>query len=273
MDTRRVSGSTRTFGLSDLGASRNVETTDTRLSEALRIPVKIRLANWARALHEHRDHSEFLLADSPRTLEKGFSCSCTGELVIWRIDIRALRERIPEARELLALLPIPRVPQLEKPCSKAQKRARALLFRFLTKSQKADLRASGAFNVKASDGFTYRIQKQLSILRQEDGASFCIHPRWDLKVPFYDTMLAQKVLLESDLETFLATANKRLREPVVENPPPRPGWLDIGDEALENIAEWADYQLNGDVNGTEHNDHVRNAPVVDGQGNSPEDLA
>jgi len=92
----------------------------------------------------------------------------------------------------------------------AKDRAEALLLRNLSSQQKEDLRTKNYFLVEVG-GETYKIQrgfsgnvKQLNKAGQEI-RSFCIHPAE--RVPDADSMLAQKLLLETDPERFFKTAN------------------------------------------------------------------
>lgn len=90
----------------------------------------------------------------------------------------------------------------------AELRARALLHQFLTREQRWSLRASHSFLVTGQDGQTYEVGEGSGVRLLVNGKpvrSFCIHPREIL--PPCDVMLAQKLLLESNIEHFLATAN------------------------------------------------------------------
>lgn len=92
----------------------------------------------------------------------------------------------------------------------AKDRAEALLLRSLSDKQKADLQEKNYFLVEAG-GETYKIKRGFSgnvKKLDKDGKeiqSFCIHPTEN--IPDADAMLAQKLLLETDHERFLRTAN------------------------------------------------------------------
>lgn len=86
-----------------------------------------------------------------------------------------------------------------------------MLHQFLTREQRWSLRARKAFFVIGQDGRTYEIQGHGGIRLISDGrptTSFCIRPS-GLMLPSSDLMLAQKLLLETNVEHFLATANAR----------------------------------------------------------------
>jgi flagellar biosynthesis GTPase FlhF len=92
----------------------------------------------------------------------------------------------------------------------AKDRAEALLLRYLSEQQKEQLRLHNYFHVVVGED-TYRIKRgfagNVKLLDKEgrEIRSFCIHPRE--RVPDADAMLAQKLMLETDLPQFLKTAN------------------------------------------------------------------
>lgn len=108
----------------------------------------------------------------------------------------------------------------------ADRKAEELLLRHLTPAQRAEYQSTGSFCVKLDSGALYRIKKgrsgNVELAAPEplvEGASdarraanrfvpierFCIHPIE--QVPDCDTMLAQKLLLETDEATFRRVAN------------------------------------------------------------------
>jgi hypothetical protein len=90
-------------------------------------------------------------------------------------------------------------------------RARALLARHLSPTQRASLATRGWFEVTADSGRRYQIHRGHAgnvLAVDEDGraaASYCIHPAGDY--PDEDVMLAQKLWLDADEPGFLAVAN------------------------------------------------------------------
>lgn len=90
-------------------------------------------------------------------------------------------------------------------------KAEALLRRTLSKEQILELDEKGHFHVWSKDGLKYRIGrgkshnvKRVDPLTGEEKQSYCIYPKVSVPVP--DIMLAQKLLLEADPESFLKTA-------------------------------------------------------------------
>jgi hypothetical protein len=111
----------------------------------------------------------------------------------------------------------------------AQQRARTLLLGCLDEEQRAEFEQRKQFRVKASDGYTYLItHKSHAGVWRLDGARFlancCLIPRdnpgWlgEDTIPVYDLMLAQKLMLEGDLEGFLKTAHVREVPPEFQVP-------------------------------------------------------
>lgn len=94
----------------------------------------------------------------------------------------------------------------------AQHKADILLNEFLTRRQRKSLKELGHFEVITPRGKTYRIRRGRSNnVREinEDGneiAMLCAHPTE--YVPDADTMLAQKLMLETAEEEFLRIANR-----------------------------------------------------------------
>jgi len=94
--------------------------------------------------------------------------------------------------------------------TKADRRAKALLYRFLSREQKWELRSQKSFTVSGGDNRVYRVTwgscNNVKLL--ENGK-----PRYSLclvsangYLPIADLLLAQKVLLEMDPDRFLRTA-------------------------------------------------------------------
>lgn len=93
----------------------------------------------------------------------------------------------------------------------ADGKAEDLLRRVLSKEQILELEAKNHFHIMGKDGLKYRIGRgwsrnvmRVDTLTGEVKQSFCIHPK--MTVPIPDNMLAQKLLLEGDPETFFKIA-------------------------------------------------------------------
>jgi len=104
--------------------------------------------------------------------------------------------------------------RLRKEAEEADARAEELLKQHLDEPQAAEYNKDKTFTVISKDGQRkYKIQKGWShnVVRIDDNGrpvqSFCAHPSWS--VPEHDNMLAQKLMLETAEEAFLAIANKR----------------------------------------------------------------
>lgn len=101
--------------------------------------------------------------------------------------------------------------ELKEEKANAQLRAEALLISALTVEQKEEYAKDKSFTLWAA-GKRYRIKKGRSFNVEElnsDGlkiATLCAHPRDN--VPDHDTMLAQKLMLETAPEEFLRLANR-----------------------------------------------------------------
>lgn len=236
------------------------------LLASLREPRRNRLRFFYSALHEHRGHPEFRTQDWVYSREVGFTCSCSGTEQEWRIDIGTLREMIPEARATFNRMRshfsgIGRKKDKRK-ARRAQRKAKALLHSCLTKEQRWDLRATKSFEVIGQDGHAYQVTEGScnNVRRIEPSGSI----RWSLclvttehRLPIYDLMLTQKLLLEADIELFLKTAHAQDRRngnvydsgeflfkgqapPERKPPDERPN---IPDDVLDNPEPWVREQL------------------------------
>lgn len=112
----------------------------------------------------------------------------------------------------------------------AQRKARKLLKRFLTKEQLRQMRGVGYFYVRAASGTVYRIDPKMGwssrVARHGkhyfETHRFCLHdfpavnPEAPLseqqEMPPADVALAHLLLLTTNEQEFLATANERVRE-------------------------------------------------------------
>lgn len=92
----------------------------------------------------------------------------------------------------------------------AEKKARELLFRFLSKKQREQLESLGYFEQMGGDGNLYRLwhgeHRSIELVEDKEVVStLCIHPK--IIVPASDTLLAQKLLVQGDIDRLYKTAN------------------------------------------------------------------
>lgn len=92
---------------------------------------------------------------------------------VWFIFVRRLK-RIPED---------------------ATEKAYRLLLAHLDTKQRREFRSKGSFVIEGSDGRLYRIHKKWAYGITTGDHELCAHPR---HIPIYDSMLAQKLLLETN---------------------------------------------------------------------------
>jgi hypothetical protein len=163
------------------------------------------------------------------------------------VNIVALKEMLPAARNFAQRV----FSDASRKGNKARKkkarvaamRSQALLYRYLTKEQKWSLRGTKSFEVTGQDGNTYRIRTQfggnverLDSETREPLYSYCVVPKYEVTgLPINDLLLAQKVLIETDVKSFLDIAVTRdLQRPRVE-PEIRPGLDNAEREQAEAI--------------------------------------
>src|SRR5262245_9427239 len=91
----------------------------------------------------------------------------------------------------------------------AEERARELLLRMLTPSQRGDFHRHGCFAVQVEGRGKFWILPRpfFNVLHMETGYSYCAVP--GSVVPLSDLMLAQKLVLENDPASYFAVANCR----------------------------------------------------------------
>ena len=191
------------------------ETLDENLIVAMQVARDHRSQAWKNLLREHREHPSFCTVQDVQKREIGFACLCTGERKEFRITLMSLKEMLPDARTAVARafhnLQRKGNKARKRKMSKAQVRAKALLYRYLTREQKWSLRAGKSFSVTGKDGHTYEIKEFgcNNVTRYEDGKplyQFCVISKYETPIPIYDLMLGQKLMLETDPRTFLDTA-------------------------------------------------------------------
>lgn len=234
---------------------------------------------WQEQLETHKDHETFRSESWPITREMGFTCRCSGIEQEWRLSMVLLKELVPSVRAslmgALGRLNTGKTHGLrgskkeKRNWRKANARAKALLHRHLPKHLRWDFRASKSFEVIGQDGWRYLITEGSSsnVWRIEpDGSKryrLCVVPT--IRMPIADTLLAQKLLLEADIATFLRTARvfdvvdnqyhesgeflylgvppaPKTPKPSTEHYRPRP-FLTFPDEVLDDPTEWVQNQL------------------------------
>lgn len=181
-----------------------------------------RIATWEDELLSHAAHPTFQCYGSAVLREFGFRCGCGGAAYDRVVGLGALRFS-PMVRALIQrtrrIDPPPDIALRERAMMGGNRphfprhvtaRARAMLHQLLTREQRWSLRASRSFRVVGQDGRTYEIAEGERVRLIEGGQatiSYCIHPIQML--PPHDVMIGQKLLLETNIEHFLAIAIAR----------------------------------------------------------------
>jgi hypothetical protein len=123
--------------------------------------------------------------------------------------------------EMLALMPnpqvivgrgvMPRLPHEADP--QADERARELLVRCLSPEQRRMFKDDGTFVVETPAGMRYRITSNdtYNVIDVASGARYCAYPGGVL--PHADRMLGQKLVLETDPDSFFRVANRHIFPP------------------------------------------------------------
>jgi len=88
----------------------------------------------------------------------------------------------------------------------ARLRAEALLWAWLSPTQRKQYRARRWFEVTTASGRRYRVLRGAVVRLHPRGSAYCIEAT--SPVPVADEMLANKLLLETDERRFLATAHR-----------------------------------------------------------------
>lgn len=88
----------------------------------------------------------------------------------------------------------------------ANEKAKTLLLAMLTDKQKHDFHRHNRFTVRGSKGGEYEIQTGYAGNVRSGRRRYCGHLP-DARIPQFDHMLAQKLMIETDEEAFLAVAN------------------------------------------------------------------
>jgi hypothetical protein len=185
---------------------------------------------------EHAQHGGFRAGGNPWRRTLGFACNCSGAyewvtefpLRDWK-DLRSRHREVWELYEQMRRTrPLPddvplgpeaqarqdQMVEAQKDHEKrleAEKKAEALLLRYLRPDQATTYQAEGYFDVEGGDGRGYRVRKYSGpnvdlIEKGEVVATYCIYPIGG--VPVGDKLLAQKLFLEADPASFFRVALK-----------------------------------------------------------------
>ncbi len=208
--------------LATSGNTRIRDELDERLTVAMTVAAGYRMEAFASMLMEHEQHPSFHPQGWAFTREVGFTCECSGQEQEWRICLLRISDLLPEARErLMSMHGMRNVrnyrrlnPRSAKPVKRerrrAERRAKALLHRHLTREQRWELRGSRSLTVTGQDGREYLITEGTcnNVFLLEDGEKrfrLCVVDA-GMKVPVHDLMLAQKLMIEGDLSSYLGLA-------------------------------------------------------------------
>jgi hypothetical protein len=160
----------------------------------------------------------------------------------------------------------------------ARGKSRALLEEFLDDEQKTELVGAGCFHVQGLDGYRYQIRvgQAHNVFRVADSGQklveYCLVTKGLL--PVCDLLLTQKILLETDPETFHATANawkheggERIRlNPPQDYPPFRHRGEEFRaflDEQLE-VVLWRPDTIPRRLNRGGETEHYADMPLAEG---------
>ncbi len=230
-------------------------------------------STWSRALRDHFQHDTFHSEDWPVERCLGFCCSCLGENdeQVWMVPIGTVRMASQEVQDALQFI---RAREKVTPAEwhemrmdrirvaqgvtefvesvkktllyKYRKRAMRLLEKHLTPPQLRQFKKKTCFTVIAKDGKTYRIENGSSgnvflMEGRKKVIQYCIVFKDHAPLPNFDLMLAQKLILETDPELFLKTANATdLRVPRpptfrIEEIPPLPEGFAMEDTGVPGL--------------------------------------
>jgi hypothetical protein len=192
------------------------ETMDERLMVALTYGRRHKAEYWRSQFRLHQHHPSFEVTSHASTRCLSFACSCSGDRLVFEVSIVDIKTMLPDARDALQRM----LSNHHRKGNKAKKRlrfiarvrARALLFRYLTKDQKWSLRAERRFKVRGKDGNDYFISEaygnnvvRLDPETAEPAYRFCVVFKTE-EIPVYDLLLAQKLMLEGAPRDFLDIA-------------------------------------------------------------------
>jgi len=123
--------------------------------------------------------------------------------------VRGLRRRVAPGSVDQSLIGAPVGHLLAGPAlAVAERRARDLLLRMLTAKQRREFEMCGYFSVESPGRGRFWIfpWRSLNVVEPVTGDCYCGLPEG--RLPVYDLMLSQKLLLENDPQRFFAVANR-----------------------------------------------------------------
>jgi len=123
--------------------------------------------------------------------------------------VRGLRRRVAPGSAERAVSDTPMRHLLAgPPLAVAERRARDLLLRMLSGKQRREFELCGYFSVEAPGRGRFWILpwRSLNVVEPVTGDCYCGMPEG--RLPVYDLMLAQKLLLENDPQHFFSVANR-----------------------------------------------------------------
>lgn len=135
---------------------------------------------------------------TPAVLLLSIAVSLAAALVVIGVVLLVARVVVPLAEGCCA--------RHEHP-PEANRRARDLLLSKLDAKQRRDWFLRGRFDVVGASGRRYTLARYRPFNVRTTDAVFCVQVHGN--VPAYDKLLAQKLLIESDEQRFLAHANVR----------------------------------------------------------------
>lgn len=168
---------------------------------------------------DHWNHKELKTWANPKKLTWGYQCDCREGDHPWSCewamkDFKTVTKYMRANAAMWGVDHAERVTEEIEANAVAKREATAkalhLLKRTLSAVQSEELAAQGYFHVSTKDGGTYRLYLSAghNVEKIQDGKPvkrFCLVTK--VAVPTPDKVLAQKLLLEGDPETFLKTAN------------------------------------------------------------------
>lgn len=182
--------------------------------EALQVAVRHahnrRGETFNQLLRQHREHPGFEAIQNAMERKIGFACTCNGPREEFWVELPTLLNSVNTYQNYLQVqLKGNKLRKRKK--RKSNKKAEALLYRYLSKEQKWSIRAGEFFEVTGQDGHRYRLTPRTAgnVFRLDPEGKpthqFCV-VTGTTNLPINDLLLAQKVVLENDIESFMKVA-------------------------------------------------------------------
>lgn len=151
---------------------------------------------------------EGMPVDTAMTIWQAAEPYLTGVFDTWFAALSPEPERIEDVwRLILGLEAELNRPSLEDIPESAKQKSRELLLRLLSPAQREEFQSAGKFTVQIRDGRQLRIERRhtFNVIDLGTRIRYCTHSA--TPVPIFDLMLAQKLMLETDPDSFFAVAN------------------------------------------------------------------